>query len=731
MISLKKNLWVKITVFLLLILTMSFSVHSEEISISPETAAFSELDLQTNDRIGDGIIVSSDEEYCGCCHSHQHDSDNFFAKISCFFCRFKSFFTGLFGRKENNAEHKYKIISYLSPSCTHDGKLVLKCAVCSASYTQDYDKTDHSLEPIPAVAPTCIETGLTEGSRCGMCGEVFVEQETVPALGHSPVLDPAIEPTCDTNGLTEGSHCSVCGEILIKQESIPALGHTFTWEYDGDIHTGTCSVCGGVESHIGDYEEIETPYTGTIDGCATFKCKYCDHTYTEDYVAKAGNTLYTSLEAALQAANSGDKVILLKDYTMTRDAEVKSGVLLLIPCMDNDIGYTSSGYNPDGTTTANYTKEDVLYRTLTIADGAEITVNGTMLINAVTGRKVAGSYTTYDITGGYALVNLDGDIVVNSSGVLDCSGRVEGDGQVTLKSGATMYETYSIVRWRGGSYSKNHTFDNKRVYPIYESEMNTMRTALRIESGASLYGTVKVYTSEYDLGFIVIPASYNYHRFLIIGSGSTTGSANGLYRLHDGAYCIRTVEWDDSLNTKFNTTITPGGYRDVYKFFGGMSFCASSLMLNIGGFNLTLLSDRCGYFTVDGDARYEFYDGEYNLLRKFEFLPGFQMYAGNGAVINVQSTGGLLFADSGFYTSDSKFTNVGRYPSGRAGAYLQLSDGAVLNVASGGEIAGKVIYSPDCTININSSAKTSVSTNVPTSASAYEVYTAVYQPILN
>ena len=30
-----------------------------------------------------------------------------------------------------------------------------------------------------------------------------------------------------------------------------------------------------------------------------------------------------------------------------------------------------------------------------------------------------------------ALVNLDGDIVVNSSGVLDCSGRVEGDGQVT------------------------------------------------------------------------------------------------------------------------------------------------------------------------------------------------------------------------------------------------------------------------------------------------------------
>ena len=37
------------------------------------------------------------------------------------------------------------------------------------------------------------------------------------------------------------------------------------------------------------------------------------------------------------------------------------------------------GYNPDGTTTANYTKEDVLYRTLTIADGAEITANALCL----------------------------------------------------------------------------------------------------------------------------------------------------------------------------------------------------------------------------------------------------------------------------------------------------------------------------------------------------------------
>ncbi|MBR4848170.1 MAG: hypothetical protein IKV07_02295, partial [Bacteroidaceae bacterium] len=76
-----------------------------------------------------------------------------------------------------------------------------------------------------AVAPTCTETGLTEGSHCVKCGEAVVAQQTVPATGHKEVLQEAVAPTCTEDGLSAGVYCSVCNITLIAQESVSA-GHT-------------------------------------------------------------------------------------------------------------------------------------------------------------------------------------------------------------------------------------------------------------------------------------------------------------------------------------------------------------------------------------------------------------------------------------------------------------------------------------------------------------------------
>ncbi len=94
----------------------------------------------------------------------------------------------------------------------------------------------HIEEILPGKAPTCTESGLTEGARCTVCGEITSPQEIIPAAGHDHEAIPGVTPTCETNGLTDGSRCALCGEITQAQESIPATGHRYT--------DGLCGACG-------------------------------------------------------------------------------------------------------------------------------------------------------------------------------------------------------------------------------------------------------------------------------------------------------------------------------------------------------------------------------------------------------------------------------------------------------------------------------------------------------
>jgi len=91
-------------------------------------------------------------------------------------------------------------------------------------YTWKHEQ--HTEEVRAAVEPTCTQSGRTEGLWCAECGEIFVAQELIPALGHTTVTDEAVEPTCTSTGLTEGSHCETCGEVFVEQEVLEALGHT-------------------------------------------------------------------------------------------------------------------------------------------------------------------------------------------------------------------------------------------------------------------------------------------------------------------------------------------------------------------------------------------------------------------------------------------------------------------------------------------------------------------------
>lgn len=79
-----------------------------------------------------------------------------------------------------------------------------------------FDK-DFTLE---ASLATLKVTGITKNV------DVYVKWQK-NACTHNAVTDPAVSPTCTTTGLTEGSHCSICNEVFIAQQEIAALGHDF------------------------------------------------------------------------------------------------------------------------------------------------------------------------------------------------------------------------------------------------------------------------------------------------------------------------------------------------------------------------------------------------------------------------------------------------------------------------------------------------------------------------
>lgn len=142
----------------------------------------------------------------------------------------------------------------------------------------------------PAVAPGCVTAGLTAGSHCAACGEVFAVQEPLSPLGHLPAEDEATAATCTLPGLTAGSHCERCGAVLTAQTEIPALGHdwsseiTYTWF--ADHRTVTASrVCSRDASHV-DAVTVEARRTLTLAPTQTQSGAY-------DLVAVFDGAIYT------------------------------------------------------------------------------------------------------------------------------------------------------------------------------------------------------------------------------------------------------------------------------------------------------------------------------------------------------------------------------------------------------------------------------------------------------
>ncbi len=197
----------------------------------------------------------------------------------------------------HNSKHK-PTSQTTDSTCTQAGVKKTTCPDCNYSKEETIAKKAHnSNTTIPAVAPTCTTTGLTEGKKCSVCGTITVAQQVVPMLPHPYVYAATTEPTLTSTGVLTGI-CSVCGGTTTV--TLPVLNTT---DYSYTVLDGGTCVASGIErytwknteygtfyfdviteataNHSYDTGTVTTPPTCSTTGVRTYSCTLCGSTKME------------------------------------------------------------------------------------------------------------------------------------------------------------------------------------------------------------------------------------------------------------------------------------------------------------------------------------------------------------------------------------------------------------------------------------------------------------------
>lgn len=183
------------------------------------------------------------------------------------------------------------------PTQTETGGAKRTCTVCG----------DEETTVVPVLTDTTVWTVETHPSTCTQAGtSTYTSQYgtvvvTLELAAHTEEVMPAVEPTCTATGLTEGKKCSVCGEILEEQQIVSAKGHQYddgvvttqpTCTQKG-VKTFTCTVCSDTKTeevaalgHDVVHHEAKEP-TCTEKGWEAYDtCSRCDYTTYKEIEAK-------------------------------------------------------------------------------------------------------------------------------------------------------------------------------------------------------------------------------------------------------------------------------------------------------------------------------------------------------------------------------------------------------------------------------------------------------------
>ena len=347
-----------------------------------------------------------------------------------------------------------------------------------------------------------------------------------------------------------------------------------------------------------------------VEENCTITAKFVPNTVA---VFETGNQAFDDLGAAIAyaQANNQNKITLIGNGTISGSYTIPTGITLLIPFDDAKTLYTTT---PAYTTTVETQKA---YKTLTMARGAAITVNGAISVGGKhytsTGQECCKP------TGAYGWIKMQegSSITLNNGANLYAWGYITGDGSITANSGATVYEYYQITDWRGGGQTSKMVGNKQNVFPFTQYYVQNIEAALTLNAGASENTYASVTANGLGTKSAAIP---------FVGS-------SGLFKL--------------GTDGQFTKKYIPAQDRMVFTISGDASLNSIALTVTIG----VSIDSKDYVLPINSNVDIVIVSGTTTINKDAALLPGVTISIAKDAELKVASGASLYVYDDSEWNS--------------------------------------------------------------------------------
>ena len=451
-----------------------------------------------------------------------------------------------------------------------------------------------------------IESGSTTATKITITNVLLVSDATA-----TTTFVPAENGTYTVDGkaVTEEYRNTQSSMTAYQVVATPAEGYQFLGWYN--LSTGKC-----IATAAATALNIESDCTVT----AKFASKAAA-------LFETGGQRFADLNEAVAyaQANSQSKITLATDGSISGTYTIPAGITLLIPFDAAGTLYTDS---PAAIRTTPTSKA---FRTLTMAEGTSITVNGAISLG---GRYfAAGGGQQGRPIGDYGYIKManNSSITVKSGGNLYAWGFISGSGSILAESGATVYEFYQIADFRGGSASSDM---GNNVFPFSQYFVQNIEVPVTLNAGAN----EKVFSGVYAMRTTYTTA------ISFIGD-------NGMFKVVSGSF---TKDYDEKTDRLILTVNGEAELNTLALKLAGMSVNSANYVLPIT--NNISINIQSGKVTINQDTA---------------LLAGVEVSIAEGADLTVSNGKNVYVYDSDEWNSDNfvwgpcKFKSVA-YAPGKA-----------------------------------------------------------------